>query len=284
MCDAVVARSVCGQCWQRGNAESEVFAHVVVNAAGPRAFDLAHASCESSLPKPTVRSEGLYLLAQQLTKDVTVSSGSFGHFSFAPWRGHSMIGPTETAHRGAVSDWRLTLASIEKFLALIDDVARPQEPLTLADVKYAWGGLRPLTEATESTYESSRSAETFDYKDDGVAGLVTAAGGKYTTSRAFAEQVVDAAARSLGRIVPKSRTAREALDGCDVGRTEAYVSEFVDSCPALEPRTGLGTLGPSNSDTVALVVEVMAQELGWDDSTKRSEREAMEAATALPTH
>ena len=327
---------------QLSNVESEVHAQVVVNAAGPWAFDIVHASCESSLPKPTVRSEGIYLLTRQLTKDVTVFTGSFGHFSFAPWRGHSMIGPTETAYRGAVSDWRLTRESIENFLALINDVARPQEPLTLSDVKYAWGGLRPLTEATESTYESSRSAEIFDHKSDGIAGLVTAAGGKYTTSRAFAEQVVDAAARSLSRTLTKSRTAREALDGCDVGRTEAFVSDFVDRYPALGQRTatwlarhygshahevarisldderlatvldddgqilaqvvyavrhesaqtaldvvmrrtGLGTLGPLSADAAALIVEVMAQELGWDEFTTHSELAAIESATALPT-
>lgn len=214
-----------------------VTARAVVNATGPWSFDLVHQSFASALPKPTVRSEGIYLLTRQLTRDVTVFTGRFGHFSFAPWRGMSMIGPTESAYRGAVSDWRLTVASIENFLRLINEVASLPQPLTMADVRYAWGGLRPLTEATESTYEASRGAEVFDHAADGVSGIVTAAGGKYTTSRAFARHIVDAVAKTLGARVAPSRTDAVPLDGCEVGRTEEFVDRFVSENPHLAPRS-----------------------------------------------
>ncbi len=215
-----------------------VRAAVTVNATGPWSFDLVHRSFPSSVPRPSARSEGIYLLTRQLTADVTAFMGEFGHFSLAPWRGHTMIGPTETAYEGAVDDWRVTRASIDRFLGVINATAGLAEPLKIDDVRYAWGGLRPLTEETASTYESSRAAEVIDHAGDGIGGVVTAAGGKYTTSRVFASHVVDRAARKAGMRIPRSRTHLVPLDACDVGSTERFVAAIRDAPAPVAPETG----------------------------------------------
>jgi glycerol-3-phosphate dehydrogenase len=154
-----------------------------------------------------------------------------GHFSCAPWRGHSMIGPTEKAYRGPVSDWRLTRESVEEFLTAINAAELLPVPLSLADVQHAYGGLRPLTEDVgDDTYQASRAAEVVDHaKPDhgGVEGLLTAAGGKYTTSRGFAQELVGRVGRKLDRRLPPSRTATASLHGCDTGPIEAYVEGAV---------------------------------------------------------
>ena len=212
-------------------ATHDVHAEVVVNATGPWAFDVLDGSpltAGTAGSAPSVRSEGIYLITRQLTDVMTLNVTPNGHFSCAPWRGHSMIGPTERAYRGAVSDWRLTRESVEAFLADINASGLLPEPIGLEDVQHAYGGLRPLTEDVgEDTYNASRGAEVVDHasaEHGGVGGLVTAAGGKYTTSRAFAEHVMDLVAGKLGRPVAPSRTARRPLHACGTGPIEEFVA------------------------------------------------------------
>jgi glycerol-3-phosphate dehydrogenase len=149
-----------------------------------------------------------------------------------------MIGPTETPYHGAVDDWRLTLRSITDFLEVINRIAQLPEPLTLVDVRYAWGGLRPLTEtAGNDTYGASRASETVDHARDGLEGLVTVAGGKYTTSRAFAQHTVDLLGRKLRATLAPSASARTYLDACAIPRLEPHVRAVVAQNPHVDPRT-----------------------------------------------
>ncbi|MDX6740890.1 glycerol-3-phosphate dehydrogenase/oxidase [Actinocorallia sp. A-T 12471] len=220
----------------------EIRAKAVVNATGPWAFDTLAGSPltdGTAGAPPSVRSEGVYLITRRLTDLMTLHVTPHGHFSAAPWRGHSMIGPTERAYRGAVSDWRLTRESVEEFLAGINAAGLLPVRLGLDDVVHAYGGLRPLTgDAGDDTYAASRAAEVIDHAErGGVGGLVTAAGGKYTTSRAFAEHVVDLAARKAGRATRPGRTDATPLHGCGTGPIEPYVAASLARNADFSPET-----------------------------------------------
>lgn len=215
-----------------------IHCHVVVNATGPWVFDTLSESAITSESAPAVRSEGIYLITRQLTDRMTLHVTDHGHFSCAPWRGHSMIGPTEKAYRGPVSDWRITRESVEEFLAAINAANMLPVPLSLADVQHAYGGLRPLTEdAGGDTYNASRAAEVVDHGQQGVQGLVSAAGGKYTTSRAFAHDVVQLVARKLQRRLPRSSTGAVSLHGCNTGPIEAFVESSIRRNADFAPET-----------------------------------------------
>jgi glycerol-3-phosphate dehydrogenase len=202
-----------------GGARGLIRARVTVNATGPWARDLLTAAPETAVlagPEPTVRSEGIYLVTRVPSEVMVLTVQAHGHFSFAPWRGMSLVGPTETPYRGPVEQWRLTRRSIEEFLASIDTRNTGGVRLTIDDVAAAYGGLRPLTEAAGvDTYTASRASELVDHTRQGVTGLVTATGGKYTNARAFAERIVGHLAARLGTTV--RRTARTPLDGCGIG-------------------------------------------------------------------
>ena len=196
-------------------------AKVTVNATGAWAHDLLSATPATQAlagPPPKVRSEGIYLVTRKLSDVMVLTVGKHGHFSFAPWRGHSLVGPTETPYHGPVDEWRLTRAAIEAFLASIAANNTAGVKLTIDDVVAAYGGLRPLTESAEvDTYTASRASELIDHSRQGVTGLVSAMGGKYTSSRAFASRIVTALGRQLGGGVRPSRTAVTPLDGCQLG-------------------------------------------------------------------
>lgn len=200
----------------------EVKARMVVNATGPWAHDLlgtTRATEGLAGSPPAVRSEGIYLITKQLSDLMVLYVSERGHFSFAPWRGHSLIGPTETNYRGAVEDWRVTRKSIEDFLAHINETSRLPEPIGIDDVLTAYGGLRPLVESSaDDTYGASRASEFMDHARDGIGGIITAIGAKYTTARALAAKTTQHIVKLLGVSAPPSRTDEAPLDACGVGK------------------------------------------------------------------
>jgi glycerol-3-phosphate dehydrogenase len=127
-----------------------------------------------------------------------------------PWGSHWIIGTTDT-------EWRLDLAHPAASQADIDYLldhanALLADPLTRADVVGVYAGLRPLLVGeSDSTSKLSREHAVASP----VRGLVTIAGGKYTTYRVMAKDAVDAAMHSLGQAVPASCTENVPLMGAE---------------------------------------------------------------------
>jgi glycerol-3-phosphate dehydrogenase len=127
-----------------------------------------------------------------------------------PWKTHWLIGTTDT-------DWELDLAhpaatksDIDYLLDLANSVL--VSPLRPADIQGVYAGLRPLL-AGESEETSALSREHAVAQV--VPGLISIAGGKYTTYRVMAADAVDAAAEELPRRVQPSCTDSVPLLGAD---------------------------------------------------------------------
>ncbi|HLZ39251.1 MAG TPA: glycerol-3-phosphate dehydrogenase/oxidase [Mycobacteriales bacterium] len=126
------------------------------------------------------------------------------------WGEHWVVGTTDTdwtldrAHPAASrSDIDYLLEHVNGLLAV---------PLTRADITGVYAGLRPLL-AGESEETSQLSREHAVARP--APGLVSVAGGKYTTYRVMAQDAVDAAAADVGRPVPPSVTADVPLLGAE---------------------------------------------------------------------
>ncbi len=91
-------------------------------------------------------------------------------------------------------------------------------PLTAADIEGVFAGLRPLVAAARGNGDTTRLSREHTI-DSSVPGLSVIAGGKYTTYRLMARDLIDAAARDLaagagpGRAIPPSRTEQVPLAG-----------------------------------------------------------------------
>ncbi len=127
-----------------------------------------------------------------------------------PWGPHWIVGTTDT-------DWNLDLAhpaasaaDIEYLLDHVNTVLA--SPLRHEDIEGVYAGLRPLL-AGESEATSQLSREHAISQP--VPGLVTVAGGKYTTYRVMAKDAVDTASANFDGAVPESVTDRVALEGAD---------------------------------------------------------------------
>ncbi len=132
-----------------------------------------------------------------------------------PWGGHWIIGTTDT-------DWQLDRAhpaasarDIEYILEHVNTVL--DRPVSVDDIEGVYAGLRPLLSGeSDSTSKLSREHAVVEP----MLGLMLVAGGKYTTYRVMAADVVDKAARRLPG-TPGSRTQELPLLGAD-GYTQAW--------------------------------------------------------------
>ena len=118
-----------------------------------------------------------------------------------------LIGTTDTEWTAGRDLPDVQVADIDYLLAGFNFYFRP--PLVAGDILGSFAGLRPLLRA-KGTSPSSRSREFQLILSPG--GLLSAAGGKYTTYRHMAEEITAAIARRLRR-PHRSRTRDYPLDG-----------------------------------------------------------------------
>ncbi|XDD47181.1 FAD-dependent oxidoreductase [Leptospira sp. WS39.C2] len=217
--------------------EVTIRSQVTINASGPWSQDVLAKSKKTETSFPKQRSEGIYIITKQLSPIMTLFVGKKGHFSFAPWRGHSMIGPTEKSYFGKVEDWKLTKESILEFIDYINETSYLKEKLKLEDVLFSYGGLRPLAESSDDTYSASRKSELYDHIRDGIEGLITAAGGKYTTSRHFAETIFRSIQKKIKKRSSQSISAKQHLYGSNILDIEAFITEAKEKQKGFLPQT-----------------------------------------------
>ncbi|MGW6426287.1 glycerol-3-phosphate dehydrogenase/oxidase [Nocardia sp. NPDC055053] len=127
-----------------------------------------------------------------------------------PWAEHWIIGTTDTAWSLDKNHPTATAADVQYILDHVNAVLR--EPLTRADIVGTYAGLRPLmTGATKETAKLSREHAVAEP----APGLYVIAGGKYTTYRVMAADVVDAVTARLGGDIPASDTAQLPIVGAE---------------------------------------------------------------------
>ena len=127
-----------------------------------------------------------------------------------PWKNHWLIGTTDP-------DWNLDLAhpaatksDIDYLLDCVNSVL--VSPLSPDDIEGVYAGLRPLL-AGESEESSALSREHAVARV--VPGLISIAGGKYTTYRVMAADAVDAGTEDLPRRIAPSCTDAVPLLGAE---------------------------------------------------------------------
>ena len=197
-----------------GDRELELRARHVVNATGVWVDRLQ--ALESPGRAPVVQpSKGVHVVVPRerlplLEASVLLPSRQGdGRSMFAiPYGEQTILGTTDTPYDGALEDLALTGGDLEYVLAAGNDVFR--RDLTPDDVLGAWAGVRPLIrdEASASMKDVSRRHTLVE----GGGGLLTITGGKLTTYRRMAKDVVDRIVDRDGRKA-RCRTDEIALGG-----------------------------------------------------------------------
>ena len=195
--------------------EFEVRARTVVAATGVWSDDMSQMLRDVGVrPGMRVRaSKGVHLVVPRsaITGEAGLILRTPTSVLFViPWGGHWIIGTTDT-------DWKLDrshpAASARDIRYLLDQVNTVLDrPLTTDDIEGVYAGLRPLLSGeADSTSKLSREHAVVEP----MLGLLLVAGGKYTTYRVMAADVIDRAVRRLGGPERPSRTAELPLLGAD---------------------------------------------------------------------
>jgi glycerol-3-phosphate dehydrogenase len=183
-------------------------AKCVVNAAGP--FCDSVRRLDDPAARPIIApSQGAHVVLERsfLPGDaaIMVPHTQHGRVLFAiPWLGHVLVGTTETPVAQPTIEPAPTPSEID---FLLETASRYlSRPATRDDVLSAFAGIRPLvhSEHTDDTAALSRE-HTIEISK---TGLVTVAGGKWTTYRKMAEDCVDHAA-TLARLADKPCVTRD---------------------------------------------------------------------------
>jgi len=210
------------------NKEHDIRGKLVINCGGPWADILLHLAGGKKADEKLRRSEGIHIITKKLINDHIVGSTTAAgkHFFLIPWRNHSLIGTTDTEYIGSPDEYRVTRKSIEALISEVNESFGDGSLIQYDDILYTYGGLRPLVEdQTEDVYESSRKYEIYDNKKDGLDGLVTVEGGKYTTSRKLAGGVMKTVQKKMGKKIGREITAEEYLAGSEIPDMEMFVLE-----------------------------------------------------------
>jgi glycerol-3-phosphate dehydrogenase len=128
-----------------------------------------------------------------------------------PWGQRWIVGTTDTDWDGEREEPAATGEDVDYILAQANRVL--VSPLTRSDVIGVYAGLRPLVAADESAPTAKLSRE--HVVDEPAPGLVSIAGGKFTTYRVMARDVVDTAVADYDRWVPASVTDQLPLLGAE---------------------------------------------------------------------
>lgn len=176
--------------------EHSAKARVLINATGVFCDQLRRAA-EPSAAQLVSPSQGIHLVFDRrfLPSEAAlmVPHTRDGRVLFAiPWHGHTLVGTTDTPIEKPSLEPRALDEEIEFILATARDFLTT--PPTCADVLSVFAGIRPLVKPRQGGKQSSAVSRDHTIHID-PCGLITITGGKWTTYRHMAEDVINHAIR-----------------------------------------------------------------------------------------
>ena len=199
----------------------EVRARVIVNAAGPWSDAVRHILEPEHAERPAVRgSKGVHIALPRERignrEAITLLSPTDGRVMFVlpggSQGGQTIVGTTDTYTASSPDNVRAS----EEDVAYLLDAANfffPDAGLTRADVVSSWAGIRPLMADGDGEHPTAASREHAVTRSS--RGVIAITGGKLTTYRVMAADVLREVSRSLGLPVGQSPTRNAALPGGD---------------------------------------------------------------------
>ncbi len=209
-----------------------IAARWVVNAAGPWVDAVLSGRDEAALLGGTRGAHLVLDAPDPAPTSALYAEAEDGRPVFViPWAGQLLVGTTDVAHEGDPREVEVTPAERDYLLAV---VARFWPSLgTPASIAHAYSGVRPLP-AHGSGASSARVTRRHHLHAHGgaLAGLYSVVGGKLTTARALAEEVVDRVVADAGVRAGPCLTRERPLPG------GVAVDGDASSLPGVDELTG----------------------------------------------
>ena len=199
----------------------EIAARVTVNATGGQ-VDAFLKPLHLASGVPMLKAMNLVTRRDAGEEALGGRSSKGKNLFLVPWRERAVFGTWESETVAEPDNPTITDEELSGFIKELNH-AFPALDLSPADVTLVHRGFLPaVVHGTRASLEGHDKIR--DHASEGVEGLVTVAGNKYTTARAVAERVTDRLMSKLGQAAVPCHTATTALPGGgirDVGFTIA---------------------------------------------------------------
>ncbi|WP_338872862.1 glycerol-3-phosphate dehydrogenase [Myxococcus stipitatus] len=206
----------------------QVRARVIVNATGPWSDEIRKLDSPDGTAHAVRGSKGVHIAVPRErlgNRDaLTLLSPKDGRVMFVLPADHfTIIGTTETSTRAHPAEVRASESDVT-YLLESANAFFPDAHLTRDDVVSAWAGIRPLAASGYHGHADAGSASREHHIDISPTGVLAISGGKLTTYRVMARDVVNAVERQLGQARHKSATESRPLPGGDIPDLEAELA------------------------------------------------------------
>ena len=239
----------------------DIAARVTVNATGASA-DRLLAPLKLSTKMPWLKAMNVVTTREAGEEALGGRTGSGRMLLLVPWRGRALFGTWESNEPAASDDRRLRERDVRSFVAELNQVF-PSLDLKRDDVSLVHRGVVPAVASGGARVTLRGREYVGDHAADGVEGLVTVVGTKYTTARAVADRVVARLLAKLGREPVPCRTDALPLPGGglrDIGLTIAEARREHD---AGLPSDTIPHLVAAYGTRFREVLDVGAKEQSW---------------------
>jgi glycerol-3-phosphate dehydrogenase len=224
---------------ERGH-RGEVLARFIVNAGGPFVAEI-DALCDAPPPTQALRLvRGSHIVlpnpAPQLDDAFTLQAEDGRIVFVIPWqdRRYLLVGTTDVLHQGDPSDAVCSPEERDYLLGLYNLYFAGSGRAAPADILWSFAGVRALVDHAAKEESRLSRRPSFVSGVQGGGGMISLYGGKLTTHRVLAEQVL-AALQQLGAPIGAPWTKGVPLYGGSLSRAE--LSAKAEAGPEAIPLT-----------------------------------------------
>uniref|UniRef100_A0A8C9VQS8 Glycerol-3-phosphate dehydrogenase, mitochondrial n=1 Tax=Scleropages formosus TaxID=113540 RepID=A0A8C9VQS8_SCLFO len=240
--------------------EFEVRAKCVINATGPFTDSLRKMDNEKS-PKICQPSAGVHIVMPGYYSpdnmgllDPATSDGRV--IFFLPWEKMTIAGTTDSPTEITAQPIP-TEEDINFILTEVRNYLSPDVEVRRGDVLAAWSGIRPLV--TDPSSKDTQSICRNHIVNISESGLVTIAGGKWTTYRAMAQETLDATIKAHHLQAGPCRTVGLMLEGGKGWTPTLYIRLVQDYGLEVEVAQHLAATYGGRAFEVAKMAQVTGQ-------------------------
>ncbi len=246
-------------------AEYQLSANAVINATGAWATELAKDNAPSLRP---LRGSHLVVPFWRLPVSCSISMlhprDKRPVFVF-PWQGTAVIGTTDLDHQTPLNQEASISQEEVDYLLEGANHYLSSSSLTESDVISTWAGVRPVISSGKGLDPSKENREHTIWQEP---GLITVSGGKLTTFRVIAFEVLDKVFKDeFGR----SNQVRSLEVGRDVGQafftSTRYAADHLGALSARFKRRLSGRFGVTALDVMSSAADKSQSTIGYSETT-----------------
>lgn len=214
-------------------------ARLVINAAGPWVDDLLRRGAVRTQGKKFNHSLAVNIITRKFIEGFAAgipsypgsmgkpgAGGKVSHVLFiSPWRDYSLVGTFHSQWSAGPDGFRL---SDEKLDAIIEEVnsAYPGVNLRRENICFIHHGFLPEMAGRDlSEVKLVRRSQIFDHRKEGVEGLITVVGVKYTSARQVAEKAVDLIFTIFEKEPPACKTSTTPVYGGEIEEFHTFLEQ-----------------------------------------------------------